>query len=103
VSKPEPEQQGLMRILITRLDQLIESFGKGGIAEYVALYNKPGKLLWLNFVAGLARGFGMAVGFTLIGAAFLIFLGRIAALNLPVIGEFVADVARMVQSELRIR
>ncbi|MGI6542240.1 MAG: DUF5665 domain-containing protein [Limnochordia bacterium] len=103
MSKPEPEQQGLMRILISKLELAIESFGKGGIAEYVALFDKPGRLLWLNFLAGLVRGFGMAVGFTLIGAAFLIFLGRLAALNLPVIGEFVADVARMVQSELRIR
>jgi hypothetical protein len=63
VSKPEPEQQGLMRILISKLELAIESFGKGGIAEYVALFDKPGRLLWLNFLAGLVRGFGMAVGF----------------------------------------
>lgn len=102
MTKPEPESPGLMRILISRLEQAIDAFGKGNIADYVELYQRPSRLLWLNFLAGLARGFGIAVGFTVIGAIFLIVLARLAALNLPIIGEFVADVARVVQNELRI-
>jgi hypothetical protein len=94
---------GLIQALIRRLEQAAEVFGRSGIAEYVELYRHPGRMLWLNFLAGLARGFGIAVGFTAIGAVFLIFLARLAALNLPIIGEFVADVARVVQNELRLR
>ena len=93
----------LMHTLTERLEEAINSFGKAGIAEFVQLYHRPRRLIWLNFLAGLARGFGIAVGFTLIGAVFLLFLARLATLNLPIIGEFVADVARVVQNELRLR
>lgn len=103
MTKPEPESQGLMRILISQLEHAIDAFGKGNIADFVYLYQNPTRMLWLNFLAGLARGFGLAVGFTIIGGVFLVILARLATLNLPIIGEFVADVARIVQNELRIR
>jgi len=48
----------------------------------------------------VARGFGIAVGFSLIGAIFVLFLGHLARLNLPIIGEFLADLARIIQLEL---
>lgn len=87
--------------LIEKLQEAIEGFDKAGIAEWVELYKRPRRLLYLNFLAGVARGFGIAVGFTMIGAVFVLFLGHLARLNLPVIGEFIADVARIVQFELR--
>lgn len=87
--------------LIEKLEQTIEGMDKAGIAEWVELFRKPYRLLYLNFLAGVARGFGIAVGFTVIGAVFLIILGHLARLNLPIIGEFIADIARIVQLELR--
>jgi hypothetical protein len=96
------EEQGLMDSLKGKLEQAMYALNKAGIAEMVELYRRPGKMLWFNFIGGLARGFGMAVGFTVIGGVFLLLLARIASLNLPIIGEFVADVARIVQNELRL-
>lgn len=90
-------------VLIEKLEEAADAFAKSGMADYAALYRRPRRMLWLNFLGGLARGFGMAVGFTVIGAVFLLFLARLATLNLPIIGEFVADVARIVQNELRLR
>ena len=55
----------------------------------------------INFFSGVARGFGIAVGFTVVSAVFLMILGRIARLNLPLVSEFVADIVRLVQLELR--
>lgn len=89
--------------LVKKLEEATDAFGKTGIAEYIELYRHPRRMLWMNFLAGLTRGFGMAVGFTVIGAVFLLLLARLAALNLPIIGEFVANVARIVQNELRLR
>src|SRR5690606_41067965 len=45
----------------------------------------PLRLLYLNFLAGLARGFGIALGLTLLTALFLAIMARIASLNLPLI------------------
>jgi hypothetical protein len=32
------------------------------LAEYVDLMNKPWRLVWLNFLSGVARGVGMVIG-----------------------------------------
>lgn len=84
-----------------KLEHTVEAVEKAGIAEWVELFRKPRRLLYLNFLAGVARGLGVAVGFSLMGAVLVLLLGRLARLNLPVIGEFVADVARIVQLELK--
>ncbi|WP_324667655.1 DUF5665 domain-containing protein [Geochorda subterranea] len=86
--------------LIARLDELVAAMEKASVAEFIELYRHPMRLLSLNFVAGVFRGFGIAVGFTAVGAVFVYALGRLAALNLPFIGNFVAELVRIVQVEL---
>ncbi len=54
----------------------------------------------VNFSSGIARGFGFAVGFSLIAALVLYFLGYLARLNLPIIGTFVAELVQLVQGQL---
>ena len=51
-----------------------------------------------NFVAGLARGIGMALGFSLLGALIVYLLQKLALQNIPVIGEFVAGIIAAVES-----
>lgn len=94
---------GLVQSLLLKIEELNESLEKASIAEYVELYRRPKRLLYLNFLAGIVRGFGIAIGFTVVGALFLYGLGKIAALNLPVVGEFIAEMTRIVQNELARR
>ncbi|HHX01934.1 MAG TPA: hypothetical protein GX739_04590 [Firmicutes bacterium] len=94
---------GLIETLIRNLEKLASAMEKASVAEYIELYRKPRRLLYLNFISGIARGFGLAVGFTAVGALFLYFMGRLAALNLPIVGEFIAEITRIVQEELSRR
>jgi len=87
--------------LLEKLERTIQALDKAGIAEWVELFRHPRRLLVINFVSGIARGFGIAIGFTVVGALFLLLLGRIAQLNLPIIGEFLGDLVRLVQLELK--
>lgn len=73
------------------------------IAEYVQLLESPKRLIYLNFIAGLARGFGMAVGFTLLGAVVIYLLSRTFVTNLPVVGKFIAEIVAIVQDDLGAR
>ncbi|MTI69920.1 MAG: hypothetical protein FH751_06695 [Firmicutes bacterium] len=73
---------------------------KTKIAEYVDILDNKWRLLSINFVAGLARGFGMAVGFTILGALFIYIAQRIITLNLPVIGDFIAELVKIVKQNL---
>ena len=56
--------------------------------------------LIVNFIGGLARGAGMAVGFAALGAALALLLRRLAATNAPVIGDYLAEVIRIVLERL---
>jgi hypothetical protein len=70
---------------------------KSRLADYVALMNNPWKSAWLNLWAGLARGAGIVIGGTVIGA--FIIVGVVAGLNMalkhaggvPWIGEEVKE------------
>ncbi len=86
--------------LLKKIEELSFRMEKMNIAEYVNLLQDPKKLLYLNFLAGVARGVGIAIGFTLLGALVLYFLQRLVMLNLPLIGDFIAEVINIVQSQL---
>lgn len=86
--------------LIDKIEELLTAMERHSLAELIELFRRPRRMLFLSFTSGIARGFGIAVGFTVVGAVFLYVLGRVASLNLPVIGEFVAEIARIVQGKL---
>ncbi len=82
-----------------KLSNLAYVLEKAQIREYVSLLENPKKLLYMNFIAGVARGLGMAVGFTLLGAIAIYLLQKMVLLNLPLIGDFIADIVRMVREQ----
>lgn len=84
------------------LKQLSVDLEKMKLAEYVHLLNNPKKLLWINFISGIARGLGTAVGFSILFAIILYLLQKIVILNLPLISDFIADIVRMVQNNARV-
>lgn len=79
---------------------LSKNIDKLKLGEYIEMLNRPKRIAYLNFLWGLWRGLGMAVGFTLLGAAVLYFLRYLVALNLPLIGGFIAEIVKIVQSKL---
>lgn len=87
---------------IDRLGAMIERLAvqleRANFAEYVQLMQKPKRILWLNFLGGMARGLGVAVGFTLITAALVYLLQQMTVL--PYIGDFIADIVRIVKTHL---
>jgi hypothetical protein len=50
-----------------KVEELAYYLERMRLAEYIQLFNRPWRLMWLNFLAGLARGVGIAVGGTLTG------------------------------------
>lgn len=100
IPKEDPEKT--LAHIKGRLDDIAREMEKTGIAEYVEMLHRPRRLLFLNFWIGLARGFGMAIGFTFLAALVVYFLQHIIMLNIPVIGHFIAELVDIVRSEMRI-
>ncbi|MDD2554992.1 MAG: DUF5665 domain-containing protein [Syntrophaceticus sp.] len=90
----------LIEALKIKIDELSLNLERMKLAEYVELLNNPKRLLWINFISGLARGLGIAVGFTILGAIVLSIMQRIVVLNLPVVSDFIATIVRLVQLQL---
>jgi hypothetical protein len=66
--------------------------------EYARYLYSPRRMIMSNFVAGLARGVGMALGFSLLGAVVVYLLQQLASRNLPLIGDFIAQIIAVVQT-----
>jgi len=86
--------------LSQKIDELSLNIERLNLAEYVDLLRDPKRLLYINFLGGIARGFGTAIGFTLLGALVIYILQRIMILRLPIIGTFIADIIKIVQKQL---
>lgn len=91
----------MAKSLFRKIYELEGKLERANLAEFIQLLEKPSRLIFLNFLGGLARGFGIAIGLTVIASLFLILLTKLAELNLPVIGRFIADLVRIVNANLR--
>lgn len=94
------DEKRLLTEITERMDQLAERMQKMNVAEYIELVRSPRYMIFINFVSGLARGLGVAVGATILGALALMLLFRLAELNVPVIGFFIAKIVKIVQTYL---
>lgn len=87
-------------MLENKVDQLAIAMEKMKLAEYVEYLHNTRKMLITNFLAGIARGLGIAVGFTILGAILVIILRRLVLLNLPLVGNFIAEIVMMVNMRI---
>lgn len=71
------------------------------LVDYVYYLEHPRKMLFANFIGGLARGFGAAIGFTLLAALVIYLLHWLVRWNLPVIGKFISEIVNIVESNLQ--
>ncbi len=86
--------------LESRVEKIALMLEKAKIGDYVNIMMKPRTLLLNNFIGGLARGFGTAIGFTILGAVVLYLMRQAVFLNIPIIGGFIAEIVKIVQDHL---
>lgn len=88
----------LEKLLLENIDKLNKSLQRNNFLDLVELLGDRKKLFIRNFSSGIFKGIGIGIGVTLITAILLILLQKIVALNIPVIGEFIADIVDIVQN-----
>ena len=84
-------------VLNNSINNLIETFQKSNIEEWTYILGSKKEIIKRNLIAGIFRGVGIGIGVTIITAMLVIILQRIVALNIPIIGEYIADIVEIVQ------
>ena len=83
-----------------KLDEIGLNMEKMKFIDYVSYLENPRRLIWANFISGVAKGFGTVVGLTVVTACVLYFLRFLLTLNLPLISSYIAEFIRLIQKEL---
>ncbi|SEO60574.1 hypothetical protein SAMN04487895_109111 [Paenibacillus sophorae] len=99
---PEPPDKEKIDTVYRVATQWAQRMEKSRISEYLELLHSPWRLIWLNVLSGTARGVGIAIGFTFFAATIIYVLQVLGALNLPIIGDYIADIVRIVQHQLEL-
>ena len=94
------KERRLQRRLLVKLSLFSREMEKYNIAEYMNLLNDPRRYFAVNFLGGIARGLGVALGATIFAALVLYLMQRLVVLNLPLIGDFIAELVRIVNQQL---
>lgn len=92
-----PPQEALQ----ATVEELTRVMEKTRIAEYVQYLDRPWKLLWSNFLIGIARGLGSTIGLAIIVAIAFFVLQHIVMLNLPFISDLITKMIYTIQENLR--
>ncbi len=86
--------------MANKLDDHIKHLERLRLPEYIRYLEDKKRFYLMQLLGGIVRGFGTAIGFTILGAVLVWLLQGLAQRNLPVIGDFLAEIVNLVQRRL---
>lgn len=67
------------------------------LRDYLYYLSDTKRVVLNNFLAGLFKGIGNAVGFFIIGALLIYLITLLASRNLPIIGDFLQEIVNLIK------
>ena len=89
---------GMKQEQIDQLDKLAQRLENSGVADYVRLSQNMPKVLWLNFLSGIARGLGFTLGTAIVLAVVYKAISKLISMNIPYLTEMLIDFIVMVKT-----
>lgn len=86
------------KILNKSIEKLSNMLEEMNIHELIYILGSKKEIIFRNLYAGIFRGVGIGIGVTIISAILVIVLQKIVTLNIPIIGEYIADIVDIVQN-----
>lgn len=83
-----------------KIDNINEKIDKSRIVEISYIIGDKKEIIKRNLLAGISRGIGIGIGITLISSAIVYLLQKIIKLNIPILGEYIADIVAIVKGNL---
>lgn len=86
------------RSMAKRMEEHLQRLEQLHLADYLRYAQDTRRLIRTQFLGGLFRGLGMAVGFTILGAVLILVLNTLAQRNLPIIGDLLTQIMEIVRN-----
>lgn len=86
-----------INLLEKSIQKLINILQEENYLEWSYILGNKKEIIKRNLLAGISRGVGIGIGVTIITAILIILLQKIVTLNIPVIGEYIADIVEIVE------
>ena len=83
-----------------KIDDINEKIEKSKIFQMSYVIGSRKEIIKRNLLAGIAKGVGLGIGVTIVSAIIVYILQRIIRLNIPIVGEYIADIVSIVQRSL---
>lgn len=83
--------------IINKIERINETLEKANIVELSYILGNKKEIIKRNLLAGIFRGIGIGIGITIITAIIIYLLRRLITLNIPVIGDYIADIVEIVE------
>lgn len=83
-----------------KIDDINEKLERTRIMEISYIMGSKREIIKRNLLAGISRGVGLGIGITIISALIIYLLRKLIMLNIPILGEYIADIVAIVQKSL---
>ncbi len=67
------------------------------LRDYLYYLSDTKRIIVNNFLAGVSRGIGTAIGFTVLSAVIIYIVTLLASKNLPVIGDILEEIVNLIK------
>ena len=81
-----------------KVDKINRTLEKANIMEISYILGNKKEILKRNLIAGISRGVGIGIGVTVVTAIIVYFLRKLIMLNIPIIGDYIADIVTIVEN-----
>lgn len=86
-----------INILNQSIEKLSRILEEGNFVELSYIFGNRKEIIIRNLLAGIFRGIGIGIGVTVITAIIIVLLQKVVTLNIPIIGEYIADIVEIVE------
>ena len=80
-----------------KIDKINKSLEDSKILEISYILGNKKEIIKRNLLAGIFRGMGIGIGITIVTGLIVFILRRLIMLNIPIIGDYIADIVEIVE------
>lgn len=81
----------------SQLEKVAIHIEKMRLGDYVEMMGRPGRIIWTNFLGGIAKGVGLTIGATLVIAILFKLLSALIAMNIPYLTDMLQEVVQIIK------